>query len=89
MQSRDVFGRMDLNDREIVALIGRLNIASYSTKKYFKYNLKYFLPGGGHSVGKSHGACPLGPGPDPSDDPFNPWPGMCGEGADQVACYSV
>ena len=31
-------------------------------------------------MGKSHGACPLGPGPDPSQDPFNPWPGRCGAG---------
>jgi len=38
------------------------------------------LIGGGHAFGKTHGACPLGPGPDPKKDPRNPWPGECGSG---------
>jgi len=38
------------------------------------------LIGGGHAFGKTHGACPDGPGPAPKDDPVNPWPGMCGTG---------
>lgn len=38
------------------------------------------LIGGGHAFGKTHGACPTGPGPDPTEDPEHPWPGTCGEG---------
>eukprot|EP01126_Amoeba_proteus_P054086 TRINITY_DN6626_c0_g2_i13.p1 TRINITY_DN6626_c0_g2~~TRINITY_DN6626_c0_g2_i13.p1 ORF type:complete len:649 (-),score=90.37 TRINITY_DN6626_c0_g2_i13:179-2125(-) len=38
------------------------------------------LIGGGHAFGKTHGACPLGPGPSPKQDPSNPWPGNCGDG---------
>ncbi len=38
------------------------------------------LIGGGHAFGKSHGACPTGPGPDPTQDPQNPYPGTCGSG---------
>mmetsp|Transcript_22619 Transcript_22619/g.29549 ORF Transcript_22619/g.29549 Transcript_22619/m.29549 type:complete len:736 (-) Transcript_22619:239-2446(-) len=38
------------------------------------------LIGGGHSFGKTHGACPDGAGPSPMEDPENPWPGECGTG---------
>jgi len=38
------------------------------------------LIGGGHAFGKTHGACPFGPGPSPAEDPVNPWPGKCGSG---------
>jgi len=38
------------------------------------------LIGGGHTFGKCHGACPLGAGPNPSQQPRNPWPGNCGNG---------
>ena len=36
------------------------------------------LIGGGHSFGKAHGACPLGPGKKPVEDPEHPWQGKCG-----------
>lgn len=44
------------------------------------------LIGGGHAFGKSHGACPTGPGPSPKEVfsnksmPQIPWPGRCGTG---------
>ena len=37
------------------------------------------LIGGGHAFGKNHGACPNGPGDGPDVDPYNPWPGECGD----------
>jgi len=36
------------------------------------------LIGGGHAFGKAHGACPLGPGKKPYEDPVHPWQGPCG-----------
>jgi len=39
------------------------------------------LIGGGHAFGKTHGACPKGPGSSPMEDPSNPWPGLCGRGS--------
>merc|ERR1712223_374962 len=38
------------------------------------------LIGGGHSFGKTHGACPDGPGNPPNVDPEHPWQGLCGPG---------
>lgn len=38
------------------------------------------LIGGGHSFGKTHGACPTSPGPAPDVNPLNPWAGNCGSG---------
>lgn len=40
------------------------------------------LIGGGHAIGKTHGACPTGAGPGPDKQPHHPWPGTCGHGAD-------
>lgn len=38
------------------------------------------LIGGGHTFGKTHGACPDGAGASPAEDPVHPWPGKCGSG---------
>eukprot|EP00929_Paragymnodinium_shiwhaense_P087979 TRINITY_DN4816_c0_g2_i1.p1 TRINITY_DN4816_c0_g2~~TRINITY_DN4816_c0_g2_i1.p1 ORF type:complete len:442 (-),score=104.41 TRINITY_DN4816_c0_g2_i1:189-1439(-) len=43
------------------------------------------LIGGGHAFGKTHGACPKGPGPSPMENITNPWPGMCGTGVGKDA----
>jgi len=41
------------------------------------------LIGGGHTFGKSHGACKGSPGDAPIKNPVNPYHGTCGSGADQ------
>jgi len=41
------------------------------------------LIGGGHAIGKTHGACPTGAGPGPDKQPDDPWPGTCGSGAEK------
>lgn len=41
------------------------------------------LIGGGHAIGKVHGACPTGAGPGPDKQPDDPWPGTCGSGKDK------
>ena len=38
------------------------------------------LIAGGHTLGKMHGPCPKGPGPNPKEQPSDPWPGACGSG---------
>lgn len=77
---RDTFGRMGMNDTETIALIGlfichiyRIPPAVLPVLIGFNY-----MVGGGHTFGKTHGACPNGAGPNPSEDPENPWPGLCG-----------
>ena len=42
------------------------------------------LIGDGYAFGKSHGPCPLGDGPNPIEDQFNPCPGLCGNDFPQV-----
>lgn len=46
------------------------------------------LIGGGHAFGKTHGACPAGPGPSPLENVTNPWPGNCGTGKGKDAFTS-
>lgn len=41
------------------------------------------LIGGGHAIGKTHGACPTGAGPGPDKQPDDPWPGTCGHGREK------
>ena len=46
------------------------------------------LLGGGHAIGKTHGACPNKPGSPPNIDPINPWAGQCGTGKGEDAWTS-
>ena len=41
------------------------------------------LIGGGHTIGKTHGACKDGPGDAPNINPEDPWKGTCGEGENE------
>ena len=46
------------------------------------------LIGAGHSVGKTHGACPKGGGKPHKENPTSPWKGACGSGKGEDAFTS-
>jgi hypothetical protein len=60
-------------------VFGRMGMDDYETVA---------LIGGGHAFGKCHGACPLGAGPGPDEQPRNPWPGLCGQNFPEDAATS-
>jgi len=60
-------------------VFGRMTMDDYETVA---------LIGGGHTFGKTHGACPGGAGMAPKDDPEHPWAGTCGTGTGGYATTS-
>eukprot|EP00759_Apiculatamorpha_spiralis_P032685 PhF_6_TR34138/c0_g1_i1/m.49854/K03782/katG; catalase-peroxidase len=66
------YTRPDLSAQEVNATFGAMGMDAVETVA---------LIGGGHAFGKTHGACPTGPGPSPKEDPANPWPGTCANGS--------
>lgn len=59
--------------RDLYVLLGHLT-ASFRLPTLYQLPDTYLV-----FSGKFHGACPTGPGPDPTDSPEDPWPGTCGD----------
>jgi catalase-peroxidase len=76
---RDVFGRMNWEGRELVALIGgklKKLVHVYTMVGIRLISAMRFK--GGHTFGKSHGATMESPGKSPKECPFAPWAGASG-----------